>query len=148
MAIQASSIPREKIAQRRDQYDTLTQGRELAPGITNDGTAVDPFDRNYDGSYSVNPWTHADNQSPWRGNVTFKNYKGENETVAGWQADRAFSANLGLTGFEDISNQLSSLQESFTSSLQEQSNLGFANLGKLTGKGYMTTGRGGRIKKG
>ncbi len=145
MAFNGSRIDANQIGAARDQYDTLTKGRGTAAGITNDGSYTDPFDKNHDGSYSVNAWTHADNQNPHRGNVTFKNYKGENETVPFWQADRAFSANLGLTGFSDISNQLKELQSSFSSNLQNQSNLNFANLSEQTGKDYFTLNKKGRL---
>jgi hypothetical protein len=147
MAFDASKIRPDRIAAAREKYQTMTSGRAMAAGVKDAGGMVDPFDKQADGSYSLNPWLHANNQNPHRGNVTFKNYKGENETVPYWQADRAFSANLGLTGFEDISNQLKDLQSSFAESLRSQSNLNFANLGEQTGKKYFTIGRKGKIKQ-
>ncbi len=138
MAFDPTKIAPNQIAAARDQYDTLTKGRGLGSGISNDGTYTDPFDKGHDGSYSVNPWTHADNQNPWRGNVTLKDHNGKNQTVAGWQADRQFSANLGLTGFQDITNQLNQLQANFSKQLGKTSDQGWANLAAQTGTKFVS----------
>jgi hypothetical protein len=74
---------------------------------------------------------------PYRGDVTFTNYKGEKETVPFWQADRAFSANLGLIGFQDITDQLNELTENFSDSLAQQTEIGYRNLAEQTGNDYV-----------
>ena len=127
-------------SQAYQDYDTLMKGRPMEAGVRADGTwnsAV--FQPNDDGTSAINPWIHANNMSPYRGEVAFKNYKGELETAPHYWADRKFSADLGMYGFNDISNRLKQLTEQYTTSLNEQTALSYANLGKQTGKSYVTS---------
>ncbi len=138
MAFDPTKIAPNQIAAARDQYHKEMQGRSLGSGISNDGTYIPPFDKRHDGYSAVNPWADADNRNPWRGNVTLKDHKGKNQTVAGWQADRQFSANLGLTGFQDITAQLNKLQADFGKQLGKTSDQGWANLAAQTGTKFVS----------
>jgi hypothetical protein len=137
MASSASRVPEDEIEQTRQTYNSTVTGRPTASGITDAGGAVDPYQRMSDGSYELNPIIHARNMDPYRGDVTFTNYKGEKETVPFWQADRAFSANLGLIGFQDITDQLNELTENFSDSLAQQTEIGYRNLAEQTGNDYV-----------
>lgn len=135
----ASAVPAKRIGKARKAYNTLIRGRQMATGVSEDGSFVDPFDKqgnfgvgDKDGTYALNPWLDAYNRNPWRGNQQIKNYKGETETVRSWQADRAFSANLGMTGFNDINERLAALQEGFSATLEGISERGFDALDRFS----------------
>jgi hypothetical protein len=147
MAFDASRIPADQIKKAREAYGGMIQGRPTASGITDAGGAVDPFDKQHDGSYAVNPWTHNFNTDPNRGNVAITNYKGETESVPFWQADRRFSADLGLTGFEDITNQLNELTARFSDSLYRQTKYGYQNLAEQTDSKFIPMKHGKNDRK-
>lgn len=143
----ATSIPRRKIGAARDAYNTMVSGRPTASGIRDAGGAIDPFDRQGDGTYAVNPWTHARNMDPYRGDVAIKDYNGETSYVPFWQADRTFSANLGLTGFNDITEQLRSLSEEFSANLDRQTEYGYQNLAEQTDSKFIPMDRAGERRR-
>lgn len=144
----ASDIRPSQISKARDAYNTMVSGRPTASGITDAGGSVDPFDKQHDGSYSLNPWTHASNMDPYRGNVAVKNYKGETESVPYWQADRTFSANLGLIGFQDITTQLQEMAAGFTEGLNKMTEYGYQNLAEQTDSKFIPMKRGNDYRRG
>jgi hypothetical protein len=151
MAFDASNIPADRIAKIRQRYGKMVNGRPTGAGVKADGTWTDPFDVVVDASgkksYSLNPWLHADNMNPERGNVTLKNFKGKRETVPDWQADRVFSANLGLLGFNEITAQLKGLTNEFSANLRGVTDQGYANLAQQTGKKYISSKAAGQKRR-
>ena len=143
----ATDIPRGRIGAARDAYNTMVSGRPTASGITDAGGSVDPFDKQHDGSYALNPWTHASNMDPYRGNVAITDFNGETKSVPFWQADRTFSANLGLLGFNDITAKLEELTGAFSESLANQTELGYRNLAEQTGTDYVGLKHGKNDRK-
>ena len=148
MAFDASNISPEQIRKARQAYDTTVSGRPTAGGIRDAGGAVDPFDKQHDGSYAINPWTHASNMDPYRGDVAITDFQGKTQSVPFWQADRTFSANLGLTGFQAITDQLTALQDRFSSDLDRQTEYGYQNLAEQTDSKFIPMERGKDYRRG
>lgn len=146
MAFNASRIPKDQIGDARDAYNAMVPGRPTA-GIRDAGGATDAFDLQGDGTYAVNPWTHARNMDPYRGDVAIKDYNGKTSYVPFWQADRTFSANLGLTGFNDITKQLRELSDTFSANLDRQTEYGYQNLAEQTDSKFIPMDRGKRFRQ-
>lgn len=133
MAATASTSAYDDEIARREAYNATVAGRDMANGHTDAGGTISPWME--DGS--INPWIHARNMDPYRGDVEITNFKGEKEVVPFWLADRKSSANLGLIGFEEITDQLDELQRRFSDDLSQQTELGYRNLAEQTDTEYI-----------